>query len=94
MLVFTALKSEFVLLFAVCSFLLKITLSVSMLKSFDLKRTFLFNSILLLSKKFPSLAVINIFFFSLFIANFGCSISTLGIFFLNTSEFTLIRLIC
>ena len=57
-LVFSDLNNDFVWLFAVCLFLLKITFSVSILKSLDLNLTFLFNKISSLFIKFPSLAVI------------------------------------
>ena len=65
------------MLLAVCLFLSKITLLVSILKSFDLNLTFSCNKILSLFKKLPSFAVMKIFFDSLLIANLGSAISTL-----------------
>ena len=69
------LKIDLLSLFAVCSFLLKITLSLMILNFFDLNKTFFFNKILLSSIKLPSLAVIRIFLSRLSIENLGSVIS-------------------
>ena len=68
------------------SFLLKITLFPYNLNLLDLKITFSSNSILSVVKKFPSLAVINIFCFLLFIENLGLVISANWLFFIKTTE--------
>ena len=61
--VFSDLNIDLVLLCAVWSVLLKITFSVSILKSFDLNLTLFSSKISSLFKKLPSFAVIKIFLF-------------------------------
>ena len=61
-------------------FLLNTTLSVYILNLFDLKITFFSKVISSSVKKFPSLAVTNICFSSLFIENFGSEISDVFLF--------------
>ena len=61
-------------------FLLNMTLSVYILNLFDLKITFFSKAISSSVKKFPSLAVTNIFCSSLFIENLGSEISDVFLF--------------
>ena len=67
---FSDLNIDLVLLCAVWSVLLKITFSVSILKSFDLNLTLFSSKISSLFKKLPSFAVIKIFLLSGFLAAF------------------------
>ena len=91
---FFEVNNDLLSLFAVCLFLLKITLFVSMLNSLDLNRTLSCNKISFLFRKLPSLAVIKIFFDSLLIANFGSYISAFDKFNLEVFKSTLPIVIC
>ena len=91
--VFWDLNKDFVSLWAVWLFLLNITFSVSILKSFDLNLTLFFNKTSSLFKKLPCLAVIYIFSDLLLIANLGSVISILGKLLSKTLNSELLKLI-
>jgi len=66
------------LLIAVWFFLSNVTSSEKIVKLLDWKNTLFLSNILLLFKKFPLLAVTEIFSFSLFIVKLGFIISNFG----------------
>ena len=72
------LNFELLLLTAVWFFLSKVTSSERIVKLLDLKNTLFFRNIWLLFKKFPLLAVTEIFSFALFIVKLGFTISNFG----------------
>ena len=72
------LNFELLLLIAVWFFLSNVTSSEKIVKLLDWKNTLFLSNILLLFKKFPLLAVTEIFSFSLFIVKLGFIISNFG----------------